>query len=54
MWIYLNSYYLYTPMNLLQPENEIKGQLMATFEKVKGSEPVNPNCFISVGVRCGI
>ena len=38
-----NSYYLYTPMNLLQPENEIKGQLMATFEKVKGSEPVNPN-----------
>lgn len=30
-------------MNLLQPENEIKGQLMATFEKVKGSEPVNPN-----------
>ena len=25
-----NSYYLYTPMNLLQPENEIKGQLMAT------------------------
>lgn len=38
-----NSYYLYTPMNLLQPENEIKGQLVATFEKVKGSEPVNPN-----------
>lgn len=38
-----NSYYLYTPMNLLQPENEIKGQLMATFEKIKGSEPVNPN-----------
>lgn len=37
------SYYLYTPMNLLQPENEIKGRLMATFEKVKGSEPVNPN-----------
>ena len=30
-----NSYYLYTPMNLLQPENEIKGQLMATFEKLK-------------------
>lgn len=38
-----NSYYLYTPMNLVQPENEIKGQLMATFEKIKGSEPVNPN-----------
>ena len=38
-----NSYYLYTPMNLLQPENEIKGQLIATFEKVKGSEPLNPN-----------
>lgn len=30
-------------MNLLQPENEIKGQLIATFEKVKGSEPLNPN-----------
>lgn len=38
-----NSYYLYTPMNLLQPENEIKGQLISTFEKVKGSEPTNPN-----------
>lgn len=38
-----SSYYLYTPMNLLQPENEIKGQLMATFEKIKGSEPLNPN-----------
>ena len=38
-----NSYYLYTPMNLLKPENEIKGQLVTTFERVKGSEPVNPN-----------
>lgn len=37
------SYYLYTPMNLLQPENEIKGQLIATFEQIKGSEPMNPN-----------
>ena len=43
-----NSYYLYTPMNLLQPENEIKGQLMATFEKIKGSEPVNPNALYGV------
>ena len=37
------SYYLYTPMNLLQPENEIKGQLVDTFERIKGSEPINPN-----------
>ncbi len=38
-----NSYYLYTPMNLLQPENEVKGKLMTTFENLKGSEPLNPN-----------
>lgn len=38
-----NLYYLYTPMNLLQPENEIKGQLVDTFERIKGSEPINPN-----------
>jgi len=38
-----HSYYLYTPMNLLQPENEIKGQLVDTFERIKGSEPINPN-----------
>lgn len=38
-----NAFYLYTSMNLLDPQNEIKGQLIATFEKIKGSEPVNPN-----------
>ncbi len=38
-----NAYYLYTPMNLIQPEDEIKGKLVTTFENLKGSEPLNPN-----------
>lgn len=37
------SYYLYTPMNLCNPEDEIKGTLVSSFEEIKGSEPRNPN-----------
>lgn len=36
-------YYIYTPMNLVNPEYEIKGQLITTFEKIKKSEPNYPN-----------
>ncbi len=37
------SYYLYTHMNLADPEKEIKGALISSFELIKGSEPQNPN-----------
>jgi len=38
-----NIFYLYTHMNLANPEDEIKGKLISSFEKIKGNEPVKPN-----------
>lgn len=38
-----NLYYLYTPMNLLTPQNDIIGKITGSFEKIKGCEPVKPN-----------
>ena len=38
-----NLYYIYTPMNLLTPQNDIIGKITGSFEKIKGCEPVKPN-----------
>lgn len=36
-------YYIYTSMDLASPENAVKGQIDACFEKIKGCEPIKPN-----------
>jgi len=36
-------HYLYTHMDLVSPENSIKGHIVSSFEKIKGCEPVKPN-----------
>lgn len=36
-------YYIQVKMNLEHPENEIRGKLIASFEKIKSCEPTNPN-----------
>lgn len=38
-----NIFYIQTGMNLENPENEIRGKLVLSFEKLKGCEPTNPN-----------
>jgi len=38
-----NIHYIYTPMNLLEPENEVKGKITGYFEKIKNCEPEKPN-----------
>lgn len=36
-------YYIYTSMNLIDPQNDLKGKITGSFEKIKGCEPVKPN-----------
>lgn len=36
-------YYIYTSMDLISPENAVKGQIDSCFERIKGCEPVKPN-----------
>jgi len=36
-------HYIYTSMDLLSPENAVKGQIDSCFEKIKGCEPLKPN-----------
>ena len=38
-----NVYYLYSHMDLKNPELAVKGRLITSFEKIKGEEPQNPN-----------
>lgn len=38
-----SMYYIYTPMNLLAPQNDIIGKITGSFERIKGCEPVKPN-----------
>lgn len=38
-----NVHYIYTSMNLLDPENDIKGKIAGCFEKIKHCEPIKPN-----------
>jgi len=36
-------FYIYTSMDLIAPENSVKGHIDSCFEKIKGCEPVKPN-----------
>ena len=36
-------FYIYTSMDLISPENAVKGQIDSCFEKIKGCEPAKPN-----------
>jgi len=36
-------HYLYTSMDLVAPDNPVKGHIVSCFEKIKGCEPVKPN-----------
>jgi len=36
-------HYLYTSMDLVAPDNSIKGHIVSCFERIKGCEPVKPN-----------
>ena len=35
--------YIYTSMDLISPDNAVKGKIDSCFEKIKGCEPVKPN-----------
>ena len=37
------GFYIYTPINLVKPENDLKGKLISEFETIKGYEPKKPN-----------
>ena len=36
-------HYIYTSMNLLNPEDDLKGKIVGSFEKIKKCEPKKPN-----------
>ena len=36
-------HYIYTSMDLISPQNAVKGQIDSCFEKIKGCEPIKPN-----------
>ena len=36
-------HYIYTSMDLVSPENAVKGHIDSCFEKIKGCEPIKPN-----------
>jgi hypothetical protein len=36
-------HYIYTAMNLLAPQNDLRGKITGSFEKIKGCEPTKPN-----------
>lgn len=38
-----NVSYIYTSMNLLDPENDLRGKIVGSFEKIMGCEPEKPN-----------
>ena len=38
-----NVGFIYTSMNLLNPENDLKGKIIGTFESIMGCEPEKPN-----------
>lgn len=43
-----NSYYIYTPMNLLSPKDDLFGKTYNFFCKVKGCEPMKPNVLFNI------
>lgn len=36
-------HYIYTSMNLNDPENDLRGKIVGCFEKIKNCEPTKPN-----------
>ena len=38
-----NIDFIYTSMNLLDPDNDLKGKIVGSFEKIMGCEPEKPN-----------
>ena len=38
-----NIDFIYTSMNLLNPDNDLKGKIVGSFEKIMGCEPEKPN-----------
>lgn len=38
-----NVHYIYTSMNLNDPENDLRGKIVGCFEKIKNCEPTKPN-----------
>lgn len=38
-----NIYYIFTPMNLIAPTDDIIGKIVSSFIKIKGCEPKKPN-----------
>lgn len=38
-----NVHYIYTSMNLSDPENDLRGKIVGCFEKIKKCEPTRPN-----------
>lgn len=49
-----NLYYIYTPMNLFAPQNDIIGKITGSFERIKGCEPVKPNALYRLIVDTGV
>lgn len=37
------GFYIYTPINLINPVDDLKGKLISEFEAIKGCEPKKPN-----------
>ena len=38
-----NIGFIYTSMNLLAPDNDLRGKIVGSFEKIMGCEPIKPN-----------
>ena len=38
-----NVGFIYTSMNLLDPDNDLRGKIVGSFEKIMGCEPIKPN-----------
>ena len=38
-----NLHYIYTSMNLFEPQNDLRGKITGSFERIKGCEPIKPN-----------
>lgn len=38
-----NISFIYTSMNLLDPDNDLRGKIVGSFEKIMGCEPLKPN-----------
>ena len=46
-----NMLYIYTSMNLISPQDDLKGKITGSFEKIMGSEPIKPNALYRLVVE---